>query len=156
MKQIIRTSEGIITIGRMTENLCDPLDFLLELDSISKGVEKKLQKAMRIEKEKEFERIKKGFPERLKRVGYKRVEDIPEYTVYTGLDLRFSDKGKGLVYSGINRSIVDRLDGDTCNFEVDVSLPVELELNTDELKKLALTYLEKIIFKPRTVENYVF
>ena len=156
MKQIIKTSEGIVTIGRMTENLCDPLDFLLELDSVSKDIEEKLQKAMGIAKEKEFKRIKKDFPERLKCVGYKRVEDIPEYTVYTGLNLSFSDKGKGLVRSEINRGIVDRLDGDTCNFEVAVSLPIELELNTDELKQLALTYLEKIIFKPRTVENYVF
>lgn len=155
MRHIIDTPEGAIIISRMAENWCDPFDFLFELDNIPQSIEEKLRNGIKAAKEKKFKEITKEFPDRLKKVGYESVDQIPEYVVFTELNLKFSDKGHGLIRSEISRAIVDKLDRYTCNFEAETSFPIDLSEQIEDLKQLALTYLEKMMFQERVIENYI-
>lgn len=155
MKHIIDTLYGEIVICRLAENRCDPFDFSFELDSIPPIIEDKLQKEIKIAKERRFKELIKEFPNRFKRLGYETVDQIPEHIIFTELNLKFSDKGDGLEYSEIRRYIVDNLDSNTCGFETETSFPIDLSEQIEDLKKLALTYLEKIMFQKRVVENYI-
>lgn len=155
MRHIINTPYGEIAIYRLAENCGDPFDFLFEVDSVSPTIEDKLQKGIKVAKERRFKELIKEFPDRLKRLGYDNIDQIPEHVIFTELNLKFSDKGNGLEYSEIRRYIVDDLDSNTCGFETETSFPIDLSEQTDDLKQLALTYLEKIIFQKRVVENYI-
>lgn len=155
MRYIIDTPEGAIIINRMAENCCDPFDFLFELDSIPQSIEERLRNGIKAAKEKKFKEIIKEFPDRLKKVGYECAEQIPECVVFTELNLKFSDKGHGLIRSEIRRAIVDKLDGNTCSFEIETSFTIDLSEQIEDLKQLALIYLKKIMFQERVVENYI-
>lgn len=155
MRHIIDTHDGAIVFNRLAENCNDPLDFMFELESIPSTIEERLRSGIKAAKEERFNEIVKEFPDHLKKVGYENVDQIPEYVVFTELNLKFSNKGNGLEHSEIRRYIVDVLDGDDCNFETDTSIPIDLSDQIEDLKQLALTYLEKIMFQKREVKNYI-
>lgn len=155
MKHIIDTPYGEITICRLIDDYLGSFNFFFELENVAPSIEDKLKDGIKVAKEEKFREISKYFPDRFKNVGYENADQIPERVVFTVLDLKFSDKGKGLEHSKIGRGIVDALDGNICNFEVETSFPIDLSEQIDDLKQLALTYLEKIMFQKRTVENYI-
>lgn len=155
MKHIIDTPYGEVVIYRLAENRCDPFDFLFELDSIPPIIEDKLQKEIKIAKERRFKELVKEFPNRFKRLGYETVDQIPEHIIFTELNLKFSDNGDGLEHSEIRRYIVDNLNSDTCSFETEASFPINLSEQIEDLKQLALTYFEKIMFQKRVIDNYI-
>lgn len=153
MKHIIDTPYGEVVIYRMAENWDDPFEFMLQVESISPTIEDKLQKGIKAAKEREFKELIKKYPDKCKKLGYENADQIPEYVVSTELNLKFSDEGNGLEHSEIRRYIVDNLDKNI--FETEISFPIDLSEQIDDIKRLALTYLEKIIFQKRIIKNYV-
>lgn len=163
MNYIIDIPEGRIVIERMEENHCDPFDFVFELSSIPQAIEKQLNKGIQAAKEEKFREAAKVSPDRLREAGYERAEQIPEHIVSTYLNLKFSDRGKGLEQSKISRfmvdhCIVDSLNSDDYIFEAETSLLIDLSGQMKDLKKLVLSCLEKIMFGTRAAEgeyNYI-
>ena len=153
MRYIVDAPQGEIVIKRLAENLCNPLDFLFEVESLPKELEEKLCKQVEESKRERFDYLSTIFADKEKHIGYENVEDIPEQIVFTELNLKFSDKGEGLLRSEIRRMICD--DTEDVHFEVDASMPIDLSNQVEDLKRLALIFLEKIMFQKREVENYI-
>jgi len=128
---------------------------LLELDSVPHTIEEKLNEGIKVAKEERFNQLMQECPNSLKKRGYESVDQIPEYIVFTELYLKFSDHGNGLERSEIVRSIVDTLEADVCSFEVETSFHVDLLERIDDLRQLALNYLEKIMLQKKMMENYI-
>lgn len=161
--QIISSNKALVVFEENTDFL--PVSFLYkyikdEEWELPEKIEKKLCESVEESKREKYNMLVSEYPSRAlqyEKLGYKRVEDIPEHIVFTCLDLTFSDEGKGLIKSQIRRMISDDLEDETgdVHFECDANLDIDVSDQIEDLKWLAHHYLDKIIFKERVLENYI-
>lgn len=147
MKHLIETSQGNLIIGKMTADCDDPFDLIFEMIKMPQALENQLNKALKAEKVRKFNKCLAEFPERLEEKGYKAVEDIKEIIGFTILNIECSDRGDGITKTEITRYCFDEDDFENCLFEFEASVPIDLTEQTADLKRLVMEYFEKRIFQ---------